>query len=116
MIGSVFAVALLIIVYSVVTGMHYPYSGLDSAKAVVLEAQKAPNKCFGREAAMFGENEAIGIQDLVVSGVSISFRSTSLFSCSGVCTAKRAASAPVSAKCSSSTSCTLYLGDKDCSI
>jgi len=115
MIGATFAVALLIIIYSATSGIRYPYSGLDSCRDVVLEAQKGPGKCFAREKVSFSKEEQVMRQDF---GADVVFRSTAFFSCptSSGCVSKQTATAQISAKCTSTTQCTLYLGDGDCSI
>ncbi|MEM0372787.1 MAG: hypothetical protein QXO69_03060 [archaeon] len=121
LIGAVFAVALLAIVYSALTNVGCPYSAFDEVRNLVLQASRAPNKCFQRESVCFEKGTVIssvslkenllGISSLSVSSVSAS----SLVSCAGnQCIFEKKASIPVSAKCSSTVSCAVVINSLSC--
>lgn len=118
LIGAVFAVALLAIVYSTLANISCPYSAFDEARDLVLQASRAPGKCFQRESVCFEKGTVIsaaslkenlpGITSLTVGGSPAGLCS------GGRCVFDKKVTLPATAKCSSSSSCALKLNSVVC--
>ena len=117
LIGAVFAVTLLAIVYNLI--YVSPISGIDTLKEMVKSASNAPGQCIFRESADFNGGEMI-VSDMflpVNANCLISKKPQACPSCTSCCSAcsiTQKSVIPVSAMCDQS-GCTVYLGSKTCS-
>lgn len=116
LIGAVFAVGLLLLVYAVVAGMNYPISGVEETRNLLLQAKRAPGTsvepmCFERSIIKFTKGEEF--TDVVI-GEDVSLKSViGSVKCQTTtrCTVINDIELPVSAECSRSTGhCTVWFG------
>jgi hypothetical protein len=107
LIGAVFATALLVIIYTVVTQIAPPYSGYEATRDLLLQAQKAPGLCFSKSSVAFVEGEDL-------SGFGVTNIPNSPFN-SGP-TIIKAGTLPVSIKCTSQSAsdCTIWINKPIC--
>lgn len=110
LIGAVFAVGLLLIVYAVVGGMNYPLSGVGETKNLLLQASRAPGLCFERSIIPFTKDEGFTDAALGFAG-RLDLQSGAGIEC-GVssCTVKNDIEVPVSAKCVAGSDCYVCFG------
>ena len=135
LIGAVFAVMLLTIIYYV-SVYHSPIPSAEALKKLALQANNAPNECISTEEVYFVKGEIIiasaaFFSPITVSCVSSSYpASSSPISCSscspvlpsgdccGSCKIDREIKTAVSARCSQTTGTVcnvhIYLGSGDC--
>jgi len=117
LIGAIFAVTMLMIVYNLV--YVSPIPGVDTLKKVVKSASNAPGQCIGAESADFNGGE------MIVSGMFLPANANCLISkkaqacpsctsCCSSCSIVQKIRMPVSAKCDAG-SCTVYFGTITCS-
>jgi len=117
LIGAVFAVALLVIVYNLI--YVSPIHGTDTLKDLVKSASNAPGQCFWRETADFNGGEMI-VSDMflpIKADCLLSRKAQACPSCTSCCSScsiVQKIRMPVSAKCDAS-GCTVYLGTATCS-
>ena len=117
LIGAVFAVALLTIIYYIVPAYQYPYSGVEETRNLVIQAYRAPGKCFTREKIQFKQGEAF--TQGAFDPITVKFESTNIvqekISCSlTYCTVKQKITAPVSVNCTTNE-CKVCFGFPNCS-
>jgi len=122
LIGAVFAVVLLSIVYYVTAYNQFPPSGVLIIKTVANEANNAQELCFSRKFADFSGGEVMTTGAAYFSDIKLDcfVPKSGAFSCSGgssdchsECSATAKVTLPVSAKCASGT-CTVFLGSENC--
>jgi len=122
LLGAVFAVVLLSIVYDVTIKNQFPSSGVLIIKTVANEANNAQELCFSRKFADFGGGEVIRPDAKYFSDIKLDcfVEKSGAFSCSGVtpscreeCSVTAKVTLPVSAKCTAGT-CTVFLGSENC--
>lgn len=125
LIGAVFAVMLLTIVYYV-SVYHSPIPSAEALKRLALQASNAPNECVSTEEVYFVKGEIIIASAAFFSPTSVSCVSSSYpsssspISCSSCdsCRIDREIKTAVSARCSQTTGTVcdvhIYLGSGDC--
>jgi len=122
LIGAVFAVVLLSIVYYVTANNQFPSSGVLIIKTVANEANNAQELCFSRKFADFSGGETIRTDAQYFSAIKLDcfVTKSGAFSCSDgtsscyiECSATTKVTLPVSAKCTAGT-CTVFLGSDNC--
>jgi len=116
LIGGVFAVALLIVIYGVIGAIEPPISGFEVIMDVSKQAYKAQGLCFSRQAVPFHDSEVVMLKDILIPDLTFKAKGNlNAFSRIGTSLiAEVATSMPVSVKCNSETDCTLYFGDANC--
>ena len=122
LIGAVFAVVLLAIVYYVTAYNQFPPSGVLTIKTVANEANNAQELCFSRKFADFSGGEVIRTDAQYFSDIQLDcfVAKSGAFSCTdgpsscySECSATTKVTLPVSAQCASGT-CTVFLGSENC--
>jgi len=114
LIGGVFAVALLIVIYGVIAAIEPPISGFETLQDLSKQAYKAQGLCFSRQAVPFHDGEVVMLDKFIPDLTFEAKGNLNAFSpTSGVLIADIAVSMPVSAKCISNN-CKLYFGDTNC--
>jgi hypothetical protein len=117
LIGAVFAIVLLVMVYSIVSGYSSPIDGMETTKKVVLAAFNAPGECISANAADFSAEEELSSASF---STPVTLHSaTTPVDCSPPdrCVFSSKVRIAVSAKCSfdgTQTICDVYLGSRDC--
>jgi len=115
LVGSVFAMALLLVIYSVVSGFEAPLSGLEVTKSLAKQAYESKDLCFERKIVPFHKGEVISLDKLVTGVVfDIAIHSIAFEQNGNNYITKTDVNAALSAKCTSPTSCYLYFGSKNC--
>ena len=118
LMGAVFAVALLVIVYTTVSQYVFPYTGYEITKDIVLQATKSPGDCFSRDEVAFKRDEIL-VENLAFKEIDVNFDTSgvsTVFDCpAGECTVKHDINTPVSVLCSTPKKCTVYFVSKTCS-
>lgn len=115
LIGAVFALALLSIVYLIATQIGCPYSSFETVRELVLDASRAPGSCFERQSVCFegGTVFTESAFEANLPGMDISFHPTSRgVSCtSSTCEIKDKYTIPVCVECSSFSVCKIYINE-----
>ncbi len=114
LIGLAFAMALLGLIYQATSNITCPSPGFKELETLVLQASRAPDKCFERTICF--DKHALIEKNYYQSsiGVSVSFHDDAFHPriCSGSsCSFPRKLSTPVSVTCSSHSLCNVYLGE-----
>ena len=114
LIGAVFAVALLTIIHSAVSNIGCPYSSFEEVRSLVLQASKAPGKCFNRETVCFNDGSIIERKSLEANLPGISIYSITgiakgLKCQSNYCTFEAKLNIPIKAECSQPDYCRVVL-------
>ncbi len=116
LIGAVFAIILLVMVYAIVSGYSSPIDGMETTKEVVLGAFNAPGECISANAADFSAEEELSSESFSMP-VTL-YQATTPVSCSpDRCVFNDKIRIAVSARCSfdgTQTACEVYLGSRDC--
>ena len=119
LIGSVFAVVMLGIVYYAVSTYSPPMSGLDLMGDMVKQATNAPGNCFSRHSAEFTAGETISADSFLPLNINHFYDRNQAISClTRECSIIADTKTPMSAVCSISSSeiqCDVYLGSDTCS-
>lgn len=123
LIGAVFAVALLAIVYSSLGNIGCPYSSFDEMKDIISQAARVDGKCFKKDLVCFDKNAVIdasalqkNLPGLAVN--SVTARGSDITCTSDRCVVDSKMSLPASAICGLSSgvvSCNLYINSATCS-
>jgi hypothetical protein len=115
LIGSVFAVVLLTIVYQALSSYNSPISALDIIKNTLVQASNAPKKCFLAESVDISEGERIdknSFSPIIVK--SLAKASNVPATCAGTgCTFNSKIKIPVTALCDLD-GCKIYFGYTTC--
>jgi hypothetical protein len=110
MIGAVFAVGLLVLIYAAVSGLNYPISGIDETKNLLLQAVRANDLCFERELLRFTEGESFGAEVFGFSSIDFDSSAVADIDCNARCEVTADSEIPVSAECTSGQDCTIWFG------
>lgn len=114
LVGAVFAIVLLTIVYQYATSTDCPLNSFETIRDLVMQAQRAPGKCFETVSVCFNQGEIIsklGLENNLV-GVTISLSSSIPNLCTAdSCTLNNKYKVPVNVQCSGS-SCSVNIGDR----
>ena len=119
LLGSVFAVVMLGIVYQVVSSYNPPISGMDLLDDLLVQATNAPGECFSRYNAEFNSGATINPDSFYPSSVNDIDSGTPAIECPDSCTVYSKVKIPISAKCEVSgadISCDVFLGSSNCQI
>lgn len=115
LIGAVFAMMLLLIVYDVATRSGCPLNSFEGIRDLVIQASRAPDKCFERTSICFNSGEILTKSGLDnnLGEVTVTLKSSAI---PGLCTTDRCTletkyKIPVSVECSGS-SCTIDIGKR----
>ncbi len=114
LIGAVFAVAMLSIVYYIVATYTPPLTGIETVGDMIKQANNAPGKCFSRDRVDFSKDDSIDARSFSPSIVQLHYASPAI-SCAGAdrCTITSKISVPVAVECSISA-CDVYLASSAC--
>lgn len=113
LVGSVFAVGLLTIIYVYVGSLQSPLSAFEIVQDTLLKAYSSPNFCFSAEKVPFEEKEIIPLNKIVGATVHPVLK-TSIITCTAdSCTASSKSVIPIAAKCSGQV-CDLRFGSSKC--
>ena len=115
LMGAVFAVAMLAIVYYIIASYSPPITGIEILGDMIKQANNAPEKCFFRERLDFNKGDSIS--SVSFSPFNVNFHSNSpLISCSSSsCTISDKVSVPVAIKCDTMSKCYVYFASSTCS-
>jgi len=123
LIGAIFAITLMAIVYHMTSQFSPPFSGVSLTKDLLTQASNAPDICFSRKTVDFEKGQAIWIDAEYFSTLNLTcaVNRTGAVSCSipngpncyKRCDFRQAVSIPISAKCSIG-GCTIFFGTQNC--
>lgn len=118
LIGSVFAAALLAIVYAIATQMQYPESSHDIIANLLEQATRSPGDCFSREQVSFTKDSIISAGEFTKFTTTINFNCPDQrVDCDGQARFEQDAIISVSAQCSrTGPGCSLFFGSADCHL
>ena len=120
LVGSVFAVALLILVFTFLGGIEPPFHGFKLTQDLVLQASKdKTGLCFGWDKVPFQEGEAMAVSNFLKGADSITAETHSgLIKCSSTsCEVISDVQTAVSASCTYDAGflrCKIFFGSKNC--
>lgn len=114
LMGAVFAVAMLAIVYHIISTYTPPLTGIETVGDMIKQANNAPGKCFSRDRVDFSKDDSIDARSFSPSIVQMHSASP-VISCVGTdrCTITSKVSVPVAVGCSISA-CDVYLASSAC--
>jgi len=113
LIGAVFAVAMLSIIYSIVSSYSSPIPGIQTISDLIKQANNAPEQCFSRPHAQFNMNDNIDKDSFLPAIVALHSTESAVDCGSGSCKVAQTTDIPVSVKCSLSQ-CDIYFASSTC--
>ena len=117
LIGAVFAVALLSIVYYVVSSYNIPILGIETVRDVITQAKNAPDQCFLRNFVEFNAGDIVSAGSFSPFIVCLKSSYPPIQCSCSSCRIEQKVKISVSAKCSSVTgNCDVYFASEDCSV
>ncbi len=114
LVGAVFAMILLIIIYESAVRVDCPLNSFETIRDLVIQAARAPEKCFERTTVCFNQGEIITKSGLDnnLQGTTVTLSSSINNLCTlGTCTFTNKYKVPVNVLCIGS-SCSIDVGDK----